>query len=141
MVLRYPPIDRFHLETAMVALFTLEYLLRVFAHSDSLRMLGRFFLCKYIIISHSPKIVTKNSHTIQAPLSIIDFIAIIPFYIELLAQRDTVRGYSILALSWLWILIEESRLRPRRMNFDSLSFAYFGCCGYSRHTSTRMLSS
>ncbi|KAI7885840.1 voltage-gated potassium channel [Lichtheimia hyalospora FSU 10163] len=58
----------FHLETAMVALFTLEYLLRVFAHSDSLRMLGRFFL---------------------SPLSIIDFIAIIPFYIELLAQRDT----------------------------------------------------
>lgn len=39
----------------------------------------------------------------QAPLSIIDFIAIIPFYIELLAQRDTVRGYGILAISWLWI--------------------------------------
>ncbi|EIE84321.1 hypothetical protein RO3G_09031 [Rhizopus delemar RA 99-880] len=36
----------FQLESAMVALFTLEYLLRMFAHSDSLRMLKRFFLCK-----------------------------------------------------------------------------------------------
>ncbi|KAI9320655.1 hypothetical protein BX666DRAFT_1909955 [Dichotomocladium elegans] len=58
----------FNLETTMVALFTLEFLLRVFAHSDSFRMLGRFFI---------------------SPLSIIDFIAIIPFYIELLAHRDT----------------------------------------------------
>lgn len=37
---------RFHLESAMVALFTLEYLLRMFAHSDSFRMLKKFFLCK-----------------------------------------------------------------------------------------------
>ncbi|KAG0169756.1 hypothetical protein DFQ28_003081 [Apophysomyces sp. BC1034] len=52
----------------MVALFTFEYLLRVFAHSDSLQMLRRFFL---------------------SPLSVIDFISIVPFYIELLAKRDT----------------------------------------------------
>ncbi|KAG2219799.1 hypothetical protein INT45_001131, partial [Circinella minor] len=58
----------FKLETTMVALFTIEYLVRVFAHTDSLRMLGRFFI---------------------SPLSIIDFIAIMPFYIELLASRDT----------------------------------------------------
>ncbi|KAI9498219.1 hypothetical protein BDB00DRAFT_755196 [Zychaea mexicana] len=60
--------NRFKLETTMVALFTLEYLVRVFAHSDSFRMLGHFFL---------------------SPLSIIDFIAIMPFYIELIARRDT----------------------------------------------------
>ncbi|KAF7731801.1 hypothetical protein EC973_008316 [Apophysomyces ossiformis] len=58
----------FNLESTMVALFTFEYLLRVFAHSDSLRMLRRFIL---------------------SPLSIIDFISIVPFYIELLAKRDT----------------------------------------------------
>ncbi|KAI9006610.1 hypothetical protein CLU79DRAFT_779931 [Phycomyces nitens] len=58
----------FHLEVAMVSLFTLEYLLRVFAHSDSFRMIKNFFL---------------------SPLSIIDFISIVPFYIELLAKRDT----------------------------------------------------
>ncbi|KAI8142603.1 hypothetical protein BJV82DRAFT_516784 [Fennellomyces sp. T-0311] len=58
----------FELETTVVALFTVEYIVRVFAHSDSLRMLGRFIL---------------------SPLSIIDFIAIMPFYIELIARRDT----------------------------------------------------
>ncbi|KAI7901239.1 uncharacterized protein BX663DRAFT_457420 [Cokeromyces recurvatus] len=58
----------FQLESAMVALFTLEYLLRMFAHSDSFRMLKKFF---------------------TSPLSIIDFISIIPFYIEVIAKRDT----------------------------------------------------
>ncbi|KAI9303114.1 hypothetical protein BJ944DRAFT_166013 [Cunninghamella echinulata] len=58
----------FHLESTMVALFTLEYILRLFAHSDSLIMLKNFVL---------------------APISIIDFISIVPFYIEVLAQRDT----------------------------------------------------
>ncbi|KAL0085837.1 hypothetical protein J3Q64DRAFT_1821395 [Phycomyces blakesleeanus] len=61
-------LDLFQLEVAMVSLFTLEYLLRVFAHSDSLGMIKHFFL---------------------SPLSIIDFISIVPFYIELLAKRDT----------------------------------------------------
>ncbi|KAI8996939.1 hypothetical protein BDB01DRAFT_840509 [Pilobolus umbonatus] len=37
----------FHLESAMVSLFTLEYLLRMFAHSDSFRLLKTFFLCKW----------------------------------------------------------------------------------------------
>ncbi|CAO3681743.1 unnamed protein product [Umbelopsis vinacea] len=58
----------FNLETVMVVMFTLEYLLRFFAHSDSFRMLGRFMI---------------------APLSIIDFVSIVPYYIELLAKRDT----------------------------------------------------
>ncbi|CAO3645967.1 unnamed protein product [Cunninghamella blakesleeana] len=58
----------FHLESTMVALFTLEYLLRLFAHSDSFIMLKNFVL---------------------APISIIDFISIVPFYIEVIAQRDT----------------------------------------------------
>ncbi|KAL0093837.1 hypothetical protein F4703DRAFT_1831888 [Phycomyces blakesleeanus] len=58
----------FNVESAMVALFSLEYILRIFAHSDSLGMLRRFFL---------------------SPISIIDFISIVPFYIELLAKRDT----------------------------------------------------
>ncbi|OBZ85266.1 Potassium voltage-gated channel subfamily D member 1 [Choanephora cucurbitarum] len=40
----------FHLESTMVALFTLEYLLRMFAHSDSLRMLKKFFLFTCIVL-------------------------------------------------------------------------------------------
>ncbi|CAO3597616.1 unnamed protein product [Absidia cylindrospora] len=58
----------FHLESTMVALFTLEYILRLFAHSDSIKMLKNFII---------------------APISIIDFISIVPFYIEVIAQRDT----------------------------------------------------
>ncbi|KAI8576278.1 hypothetical protein K450DRAFT_257518 [Umbelopsis ramanniana AG] len=58
----------FNVETVMVVLFTLEYLLRFFAHSDSFKMLWRFLI---------------------APLSIIDFVSIVPYYIELLAKRDT----------------------------------------------------
>jgi hypothetical protein len=42
--------DRFHLESTMVALFTLEYLLRMFAHSDSFRLLKKFFLCKSTVM-------------------------------------------------------------------------------------------
>lgn len=70
----------------MVALFTLEYLLRMFAHSDSLRMLRRFFLCK------TKKDIERQFLTLFhiAPLSIIDFISIIPFYIEVIAKHDTV---------------------------------------------------
>ncbi|KAI8384994.1 uncharacterized protein BYT42DRAFT_564314 [Radiomyces spectabilis] len=58
----------FNLESTMVALFTLEYLMRMFAHSDSLAMLKKFFL---------------------SPISIIDFVSIVPFYIELIAKKDT----------------------------------------------------
>ncbi|KAI7872963.1 hypothetical protein BDF14DRAFT_1716111 [Spinellus fusiger] len=61
-------IYRLNVETAMVLLFSLEYMLRIFAHSDTFAMLARFFL---------------------SPISIIDFISIVPFYIELLAQHDT----------------------------------------------------
>ncbi|KAK9768918.1 hypothetical protein K7432_000045 [Basidiobolus ranarum] len=58
----------FNFETTIVFLFTLEYLLRFYAHSDSRQQLLRFIL---------------------APLSIIDVIAIAPYYVELILQRDT----------------------------------------------------
>ncbi|KAG2205792.1 hypothetical protein INT47_003975 [Mucor saturninus] len=67
----------FHLETVMVSIFSLEYLLRMFAHSDSISMLGNFFI---------------------SPLSIIDFISIVPFYIELIAKRDTTYEFRYLIL-------------------------------------------
>jgi hypothetical protein len=60
---------RFNFETAIVAFFTLEYLLRLVAHSDSIRQLWRF---------------------VKAPLAVIDFIAITPYYIELIFHHDTV---------------------------------------------------
>lgn len=67
----------FKLETIMVSIFSLEYILRMIAHSDSLTMFRKFLL---------------------SPLSIIDFISIVPFYIELIAKRDTTYEFRYLIL-------------------------------------------
>ena len=37
---------RFYVETVIIALFTVEFLMRAFAHSISLKELARFFICK-----------------------------------------------------------------------------------------------
>ncbi|KAK9717990.1 hypothetical protein K7432_005822 [Basidiobolus ranarum] len=58
----------FNFETTIVLLFTVEYLLRLYAHSDSREQLLQFII---------------------APLSIIDVIAIAPYYVELILERDT----------------------------------------------------
>ncbi|CAO3655711.1 unnamed protein product [Mucor hiemalis] len=67
----------FNLETIMVSIFSLEYILRMIAHSDSFTMFRKFLL---------------------SPLSIIDFISIVPFYIELIAKRDTTYEFRYLIL-------------------------------------------
>ncbi|KAI7872337.1 hypothetical protein BDF14DRAFT_1752300 [Spinellus fusiger] len=106
----------FHLEVAMVSLFSLEYILRIFAHSDSLKMIKHFFLCKAPLRNRERKkertTDTKEKGPMgsvggclvgccfyyKAPLSIIDFISIIPFYIELLAKRDTTHEFRFTIL-------------------------------------------
>ncbi|KAG0237587.1 hypothetical protein BGX31_003544 [Mortierella sp. GBA43] len=40
----------FDFETIMVAFFTIEFIARVIAHSDSFKQLKRFILCKYCIV-------------------------------------------------------------------------------------------
>ncbi|PKC11308.1 voltage-gated potassium channel [Rhizophagus irregularis] len=67
----------FNFETAIVAFFTLEYLLRLVAHSDSIRQLWRF---------------------VKAPLALIDFIAITPYYIELMFHHDTTYDFRFTIL-------------------------------------------
>ncbi|KAI1317703.1 hypothetical protein EDD11_008009 [Mortierella claussenii] len=58
----------FDFETVMVAFFTIEFMARVIAHSDSVKQLKRFLL---------------------SPLAIIDILSILPYYIELALTRDT----------------------------------------------------
>ncbi|KAF9586045.1 hypothetical protein BGW38_010247 [Lunasporangiospora selenospora] len=58
----------FDFETVMVAFFTIEFIARVIAHSDSWKQLKRFLL---------------------SPLAIIDILSILPYYIELALTRDT----------------------------------------------------
>ncbi|ORX93434.1 voltage-gated potassium channel, partial [Basidiobolus meristosporus CBS 931.73] len=57
----------FNFETTIVFLFTVEYILRFYAHSDSREQLLQFII---------------------APLSIIDVVAIAPYYVELILRRD-----------------------------------------------------
>ncbi|KAI8866396.1 voltage-gated potassium channel, partial [Ramicandelaber brevisporus] len=58
----------FNFETSIVIIFTIEYLLRLVAHSNSWRSLWNH---------------------LRSVLSIVDFISIFPFYIELMMHRDT----------------------------------------------------
>ncbi|KAF9911159.1 hypothetical protein BX616_010663, partial [Lobosporangium transversale] len=58
----------FEFETVLVAFFTIEFIARIIAHSDSIKQLKRFLL---------------------SPLAIIDILSIMPYYIELALTRDT----------------------------------------------------
>ncbi|KAF9149733.1 hypothetical protein BG015_008448 [Linnemannia schmuckeri] len=58
----------FYIETIMVILFTIELIARIIAHSDSFKQLKKFVL---------------------SPLAIIDFLSIIPYFIEMALTRDT----------------------------------------------------
>lgn len=91
---------RFNMEIVMVAIFSLEYILRMFAHSDSFSMLGKFLICKHFTISHTYTYAHFTKRRIYicnivAPLTIIDFISIVPFYIEIIAKRDTVCSFFL----------------------------------------------
>ncbi|KAF0487693.1 voltage-gated potassium channel [Gigaspora margarita] len=67
----------FNYETTVVFIFTIEYILRLIAHSDSLKQLWKF---------------------IKAPLAVIDFIAIAPYYIELAFHHDTTYDFRFTIL-------------------------------------------
>ncbi|KAL1921866.1 uncharacterized protein VTP21DRAFT_10508 [Calcarisporiella thermophila] len=58
----------FVLETIMVFFFTIEFILRLLAHSDSMMLIKRFF---------------------TSPLVILDILAILPYYIEVIARHET----------------------------------------------------
>ncbi|KAL1918073.1 uncharacterized protein VTP21DRAFT_3339 [Calcarisporiella thermophila] len=67
----------FKIETAFVFTFTIELILRLIAHSDSLRLLGAFF---------------------TSPLVILDFAAILPYYIEIIARQSAVYEFRFTIL-------------------------------------------
>ncbi|KAI8980246.1 hypothetical protein BDB01DRAFT_797022 [Pilobolus umbonatus] len=67
----------FNIETLIVSIFSLEYILRMFAHSDSFKMFKEYIL---------------------SPLTIIDMISIVPFFIELIGNRNTTYEFRFLIL-------------------------------------------
>jgi len=74
-----PPFHRtpskvwFGLETALVVCFTAEYVCRAYAHSQTLVQFWRWF---------------------SSFFSIVDLLAIVPYYIEIAIQADTVRSFQ-----------------------------------------------
>jgi len=73
----------FDIETSIVVIYTIESILRLLAHSDSWSQLFRFL--KY-------------------PTTIIDAIAIIPYYVELILARDTTYEFRFTILRLLRLI-------------------------------------
>jgi hypothetical protein len=90
----------------------------MFAHSDSFAMFKQFVICKYRMLCVARNRKTDSSFFVlqKAPLSIIDFVSIVPFYIELIAHRDTASVNVD-----VWVFLDKLLIVfIRRMSFDLL---------------------
>jgi hypothetical protein len=80
----------FGLETSLVALFTIEYVSRCFAWSATwMSLLTWVFCTAQSFFLHVFAYVTRLDFI--AFFGIIDLLAIVPYYIELILHQDTVR--------------------------------------------------
>jgi hypothetical protein len=77
----------FGLETSLVALFTVEYTARCVAWSGSWKSLLKWIICAYII--QCPEYCANFARG-TAFYGIIDLLAILPYYIEVLLRQDMV---------------------------------------------------
>ena len=77
----------FGLETSLVALFTVEYLLRCVAHSNSLKSFFAWIVCECFMTLFC---ISRDDLHIPAFFGIIDLLGILPYYIEIALQQDTV---------------------------------------------------
>lgn len=90
----------FGIETSLVALFTIEYIARCFAWSTTWRSLFNWLFCQFI---HTFPALTIYS-SLLAFFGIVDLLSVMPYYIELLLQQDTVRSSSFVCLILMSIL-------------------------------------
>ena len=77
----------FGLETSLVALFTVEYIARCVAHSNSWRSLAVWVTCELVL---ELLFCCSLSDRTPAFFGIIDLLGIVPYYIEISLQQDTV---------------------------------------------------
>lgn len=81
----------FGLETSLVVLFTAEYSARLFAWSSSWVTLFKWIFCAclflHLLFPFTPP---------TAFYGVIDILAILPYYIEVMLQQDTVRQWFFL---------------------------------------------
>ncbi|CAG8529102.1 22124_t:CDS:10, partial [Racocetra persica] len=96
----------FNFETTVVFIFTIEYILRLIAHSDSFKQLWKF---------------------VKAPLAVIDFIAIAPYYVELAFHHDTVkiRAIQTFKYSSTIIMTIEVMIIAVKRSMDALGALFF----------------
>jgi len=86
----------FGLETSLVALFTIEYVARCAATSYSWSSLFGWIGCAYFLPSFSFLLCLIPS--ILAFFGVMDLLAILPYYIEIALQKDTVSQHFHLSI-------------------------------------------
>ncbi len=75
----------FGVETTVVVLFTMEYIARCLAWSSTWTSLFYWVICESISL-----ISRTVSHKLLAFYGVIDLLSVLPYYLELLLQQDTV---------------------------------------------------
>lgn len=83
----------FGIETSLVVLFTVEYIARLLAHSETWGDLFRWCGCECFSIAWSG--LDRSSYFLGAKafFAIVDLLAILPYFIEIAIQADTVRRH------------------------------------------------
>lgn len=114
----------FGLETSLVALFTVEYIARAVAHSNTLSSFAKWFLCEYMYYFQCYRI--SYARRCPAFFGIIDLLGILPYYLEIALQQDTVRPSNHLSLP------VPDLYRP--LFSDSRYYERLGYCVYSDHS-------
>lgn len=80
----------FGLETTLVVLFTIEYIGRCIAHGTSWKRFFNWVICECL----HPVVAMPVPKGSAAFFGIIDLLGILPYYIEIILQQDTVSPYS-----------------------------------------------
>jgi potassium voltage-gated channel Shal-related subfamily D member 2 len=116
----------FGLETTLVVLFTVEYIARVVAHSNTWSSFAKWVLCT--AASRVFVLRRANAPLIPAFFGIIDLLGILPYYIEIALGQDTV------SLCYYSHTIKPDSCSLRFSGL--LSSAHSGCCAYSDRSDT-----
>ena len=79
----------FGLETTLVVLFTVEYIVRAVAHSNTWSSFAKWAICMSPLLASLRAV--SHARKRVAFFGIIDLLGIVPYYIEIASGQDTVR--------------------------------------------------
>ena len=115
----------FGVETSVVALFTVEYIARLLAWSNTWSTLFHWVFCAFVLVSCVPH-TNISSGTSIAFYGVIDLLSVLPYYIELILLQDTVTPFLL-----YFKLFTEVFCSPFISDF--LYYVCSACCAYSGH--------